>query len=148
MKREILGILCRITKHRHRTPLRLGFKFENGERATGTHLEISMFINQSVVATLVPVTATGTPAAINGDAIFTTDHPELVDVSQLDALNAKLSGVPTGVIPAAGVAVVVTATFNAAFGSDPVHTITATATLQIEPSPAASATITFSAPTP
>lgn len=137
--------------HEHwRRPARLSFTFESGETVTGTHLEIKMFINQSVVATLAPVNVEGGVAAINGDAVFTTDHPELIGVTAVGALDSRLSGIAGAVVPAGGVAVTVTAKFQAV-GADPSVFITATAVLRIDeplPLPAVGGTISFSAPTP
>lgn len=125
---------------------RLQFRFESGNTVTGNNLELSMNLEQKVSVTVLPTTAHGNPAAIDGNVAFSVDHPELITINQTGAETADLVGIPNQAIPPEGVSVLVTAVFDADLGEG-VTEVTLSGALLVTSPQATGGTIVFGDPT-
>lgn len=104
----------------------------------GERLMARITNEQKVKITVVPTTAAGHPAPIDGEVEFLSDNVDVAVVERIDATSAYVLAVAPG-------AALISASFDADLGEG-VRTVTATGALEVVAAEAETAEITFGEP--
>lgn len=96
---------------------------------------------QQIPISILPLTATGKPAVIDGDAVFESSDPLVATVTSTGPLSAMVVAVGLGVAQ-------ITVSVDADLDEGEVRTLTGSDVVEVVGAEAESFTITFGAPEP